>query len=113
MRYPEVINTRVRHGEGEFFQRIAEKNPGSTEVVVIENPGVVLVETRAYGGSLSEALDPSGTMLFTWGEKFPFKDDAILFVAGLQGKIKRSSLEIAAEIGVVVKDGLTPIEIPA
>lgn len=80
----EVIDTRVRHGEKEFLGRVSKENPGLVETVIIENSEATLAETRAY-------KDPSGPMLFTYGEKFPFKTDATLFAAELRRKIEESS----------------------
>jgi hypothetical protein len=104
----EVVETRVRHGEGEFFKRL----PGarSVELAVIENPEGVLVETRAYEGSfMPDSTEPSGQMLLSWGEIFPTRDSATLFTVGLKAEISESF----PGIGIVVKDGLIPVETSA
>jgi hypothetical protein len=94
----EVVDTRIRHGEGELFKRL----PGaqSVEVVVIKNSGDVSVETRGYEGPFSDSNVPSGRMLFTYGEKFPFKHDAQSSAMELTGRIKTKF----PGISVVVKN---------
>ena len=124
--------SRVHGGEGEFLKRIAEEKARSVNLRVIDNHDVVIFDAHAHKGPLSESLEPTGSMLFTLGERFSVKtsdeelpdswfngephngksNDSIAKAALAAIEMERKLKESFPEVGIVFNAGISPIEIP-